>query len=46
MVIHPKSTIYSKHNDDQLDAAGVADGLVRINVGIESLNDLIKEFKR
>ena len=45
MVIHPKSTIYSKHNDDQLAEAGVTDGLVRINVGIESLNDLIKEFK-
>ena len=45
MVIHPKSTIYSKHNIDQLAEAGVTDGLVRINVGIESLNDLINEFK-
>ena len=45
MVIHPKSTIYSKHNIDQLAEAGVTDGLVRINAGIESLNDLIKEFK-
>ncbi|MEC8678494.1 MAG: PLP-dependent transferase [Candidatus Margulisiibacteriota bacterium] len=45
MVIHPKSTIYSKHNDDQLLDAGVTDGLVRINVGIESINDLKKEFK-
>ena len=45
MVIHPKSTIYSKHNDDQLLDAGVTDGLVRINVGIESINDLKNEFK-
>ena len=30
MAIHPKSTIYSKHNDDQLDAAGVTDGLVQL----------------
>jgi cystathionine beta-lyase/cystathionine gamma-synthase len=27
-----------------LDQAGVTDGLIRINVGIEDINDLINEF--
>ena len=45
MVIHPKSTIFSKHSEEQLMNAGVTDGLIRINVGIESINDLIAEFK-
>ncbi len=45
MVIHPKSTIYSKHSDEQLLQAGVTDGLIRINVGIESVHDLTLEFR-
>ena len=45
MVLHPKSTIYSKHSAEQLIQAGVTDGLVRINVGIESIIDLKKEFQ-
>lgn len=45
MVIHPKSTIYSGHTDDQLRQAGVTDGLVRINVGIEHIDDIINDFK-
>ena len=31
MVIHPASTIYAKHNDDQLEQAGVTEGLIRLN---------------
>ena len=45
MVIHPASTIYAKHNPEQLTQAGVSDGLIRINVGIESIKDLKNEFK-
>jgi O-acetylhomoserine (thiol)-lyase len=44
MVIHPKSTIYAKHSSEQLAQAGVTDGLIRINVGIEDSQDLIHEF--
>ena len=40
MVIHPKSTIFSKHTDQQLLDAGVTDGMVRINIGIEAIEDL------
>ena len=45
MVIHPSSTIYSKQSDSQRHDAGVTEGLIRINVGLESTKDLIFEFK-
>jgi O-acetylhomoserine (thiol)-lyase len=45
MVIHPKSTIYAKQTDAQCADAGVTDGLIRMNVGIEDVEDLLNEFK-
>ena len=45
MVIHPKSTIYAKHSEKQCQDAGVTDGLIRLNIGIEDVTDLINEFK-
>ncbi len=45
MVIHPASTIYAKHSPEQLAQAGVTEGLIRLNVGLESLKDLLNEFK-
>jgi O-acetylhomoserine (thiol)-lyase len=45
MVIHPKSTIYAKHTADQWAQGGITDGLVRLNIGIEAVDDLIAEFK-
>ena len=45
MVIHPKSTIYAKQTDAQCADAGVTEGLIRMNVGIEDVEDLLNEFK-
>jgi O-acetylhomoserine (thiol)-lyase len=45
MVIHPKSTIYLKHSEVQCAEAGVTEGLIRMNIGIEDADDLINEFK-
>ena len=45
MVIHPLSTIYSKHTDEQLIQAGITEGLVRFSIGIEDKQDLINEIK-
>jgi O-acetylhomoserine (thiol)-lyase len=41
LVIHPGSTTHQQLSDEQLVAAGVADDLVRISVGIEDLEDII-----
>lgn len=41
LVIHPGSTTHQQLSDEQLAAAGVADDLIRISVGIEDVEDII-----
>ncbi len=44
LVIHPGSTIYHDHSAEVLEASGVYDDLVRVSVGIETVDDLIADF--
>ena len=41
LVIHPGSTTHQQLSDDQLAAAGVAEDLIRISVGLEDLEDIL-----
>ncbi|KUL24126.1 O-acetylhomoserine aminocarboxypropyltransferase/cysteine synthase family protein [Actinoplanes awajinensis] len=41
LIIHPASTTHRQLSDDELRAAGVRPGTVRLSVGIESVDDLI-----
>jgi O-acetylhomoserine (thiol)-lyase len=41
LVIHPASTTHRQLNDEELAAAGIRPGTVRISVGIEDADDLI-----
>ena len=41
LIIHPASTTHRQLSDDELRAAGVAPGTVRLSVGLESVEDLI-----
>src|SRR6185436_18131795 len=41
LIIHPASTTHRQLNDDELRAAGVGPGTVRLSVGTESIDDLI-----
>ncbi len=41
LIIHPASTTHRQLNDDELVAAGVRPGTIRLSVGIEDLDDLI-----
>jgi O-acetylhomoserine (thiol)-lyase len=41
LIIHPASTTHRQLNDDELKAAGVGPGTIRLSVGIESIDDLI-----
>ncbi|MCH7637624.1 MAG: O-acetylhomoserine aminocarboxypropyltransferase/cysteine synthase, partial [Proteobacteria bacterium] len=41
LVIHPASTTHRQLNDEELAAAGITPGTVRISVGIEDADDLI-----
>lgn len=46
LIIHPASTTNSGLNDEQLVAAGVGPGLIRLSVGIEDATDLIADLER
>lgn len=41
LVIHPASTTHQQLSDDELAAAGISAGLIRLSVGLESLDDLL-----
>jgi O-acetylhomoserine (thiol)-lyase len=41
LVIHPASTTHRQLGDDELAAAGVRPGTIRLSVGTESVDDLI-----
>jgi O-acetylhomoserine (thiol)-lyase len=43
LACHPASTTHRQLNDDELAAAGVCRGLVRISVGIENVDDIIAD---
>ena len=41
LIIHPASTTHRQLSDEELHAAGVNPGTIRLSVGIESIDDLI-----
>jgi O-acetylhomoserine (thiol)-lyase len=45
LVIHPASTTHSQLTPEQQVSAGVTPGLVRLSVGLESVDDLIADLK-
>ena len=45
LVIHPASTTHSQLTPEQQLTTGVTPGLVRLSVGLESLNDLVADLK-
>ena len=44
LIIHPASTTHRQLNDEELLAAGVRHGTIRISVGTENIDDLIWDF--
>ncbi|GLZ78512.1 hypothetical protein Afil01_33190 [Actinorhabdospora filicis] len=46
LIIHPASTTHRQLGDDELRAAGVAPGSVRLSVGLESAEDLIWDLEQ
>lgn len=44
LVIHPASTIFLHASEEEKANAGVTDDLVRINVGLEDIEDLQEDF--
>ena len=46
LIIHPASTTHRQLNDDELRAAGVGPGTIRLSVGIEDVDDLIWDLEQ
>ena len=46
LVIHPASTTHRQLNDEELAAAGVGPGTIRLSVGLETLSDLTRDLQR
>src|SRR6478752_3803090 len=46
LIIHPASTTHRQLNDDELKAAGVGPGTIRLSVGTESIDDLIWDLEQ
>src|SRR5574340_73943 len=46
LVIHPASTTHFRMSEEALRAAGVAEGAVRLSVGLEDADDLIEDLER
>jgi O-acetylhomoserine (thiol)-lyase len=46
LVIHPASTTHRQLSDDELLAAGITPGTIRLSVGLETLEDLVWDLGR
>jgi len=46
LVIHPGSTTHQQLSDDALAAAGVGADLIRISVGLEDVDDILRDLDR
>ena len=46
IVTHPASTTHSKLTEDERLAVSITDGLVRVSVGLETVNDVINDLKQ
>jgi O-acetylhomoserine (thiol)-lyase len=46
LIIHPASTTHRQLNNDELKAAGVGPGTIRLSVGTESVDDLIWDLEQ
>lgn len=45
LVIHPASTTHGQMSKEQLEAAGIDEGLIRLSIGLEDAQDLIDDLK-
>ncbi|HZY20549.1 MAG TPA: O-acetylhomoserine aminocarboxypropyltransferase [Ramlibacter sp.] len=46
LVIHPASTTHFRMSDEALAGAGIAQGTIRLSIGLEDPDDLIDDLKR
>ena len=45
-VLHPASATHRQLTDEQLVAAGINGGLIRLSVGLENVEDILDDLKK
>ncbi|WP_199524572.1 methionine gamma-lyase [Pseudoalteromonas sp. bablab_jr011] len=45
LIQHPASMTHSPYTPEERAAAGISDGLIRLSVGLENVNDIINDLK-
>ena len=45
-VLHPASETHRQLTDEQLEAAGIEAGMIRLSVGLEDIDDIMEDLKR
>jgi O-acetylhomoserine (thiol)-lyase len=45
-VLHPASETHRQLTDEQLVAAGIEAGMVRLSVGLEDVNDILADLEQ
>ncbi len=45
LACHPRTTTHSELTPEQLDRAGISEGMVRLSVGIENWHDLLADYR-
>lgn len=45
-VLHPASETHRQLSDEQLEAAGITPGMIRISVGLEHIDDIIEDIQK
>jgi len=45
-ITHPASTTHGRLSDEQKQAAGIDEGLIRVAVGLESVEDIVDDLMR
>ncbi len=46
IITHPASTTHQQLSSDEMEAAGVSEGLIRLSIGLEDSQDLIDALKK
>ena len=46
LATHPASTTHRQLNAEELAKAGVSEGMVRLSIGIEHIDDLLEDLHR
>ena len=45
-ILHPASSTHRQCTDEQLAAAGIGQGLVRLSVGLEAVEDILADLSQ